>query len=99
MATRLLTRSVLLAPRIARARALPSGGLAARKWQRNSSSSPGGFVLDAESMNPRVSAMEYAVRGRVPLEAMAIEQALKEVGLCISLGRVCVAHAWLNTHS
>jgi len=35
--------------------------------------------LTVETMNPRVVQMEYAVRGKTPLEAAKIEEAMKRV--------------------
>lgn len=36
-------------------------------------------LLNVDTMNPNVRAMEYAVRGKVPLEAMKIKKELEEV--------------------
>ena len=39
-------------------------------------------LLNVETMNPNVRVMEYAVRGKVPLEAMKIKQELEQASVC-----------------
>lgn len=38
-------------------------------------------LLNVETMNPNVRVMEYAVRGKVPLEAMKIKQELEQASV------------------
>ena len=39
-----------------------------------------GFHLTTATMNPRLLKLEYAVRGKIVIEAMKIENAMNEVG-------------------
>ena len=64
-------------------RALGSRPLLLRSVPGRSLSSDSGrdskFRLTIDTINPRVKEMQYAVRGRIPLEAMSIEAQLKGV--------------------
>ena len=44
------------------------------------------FRLTMETINPYVKGMEYAVRGKLPLEAIDIERAIKKVCFCMLVG-------------
>ena len=48
-----------------------------------------------ETMNPRVVQMEYAVRGKTPLEAAKIEEAMKRVRKKVVDGVFAFGGVWL----
>ncbi len=57
-------------------------GMAAVRLANLSSDSAGNgerFRLTLETLNPSVTAMRYEVRGKVPQEAMKIEESIKKV--------------------